>query len=131
MTTIKISELEGKALDYAVALCEGVAPFSNGISWIVEKSGRYQQLPRYSLDWAQGGPIIEREGLSVLPPIVRRIGKDRSAFTVEYWRAMRQMDENEPAIHGAGKTPLIAAMRCFVASKTGGSVEIPDELLKA
>jgi hypothetical protein len=27
-----------------------------------------------------------------------------------------------------GPTPLIAAMRCYVASKLGGDVEIPNEL---
>lgn len=29
-----------------------------------------------------------------------------------------------------GPTPLIAAMRCFVASKLGDEVEIPEELVK-
>jgi hypothetical protein len=28
-----------------------------------------------------------------------------------------------------GPTPLIAAMRCYVASKLGDTVEIPEELL--
>lgn len=28
-----------------------------------------------------------------------------------------------------GPTPLIAAMRCYVASKLGDEVEIPEELL--
>gem|GEM_PF-2663022 len=27
-----------------------------------------------------------------------------------------------------GKTPLVAAMRCYVASKLGEEVDIPDEL---
>jgi hypothetical protein len=29
---------------------------------------------------------------------------------------------------GTGSTPLIAAMRCYVASKLGDEVEIPKEL---
>lgn len=29
-----------------------------------------------------------------------------------------------------GPTPLIAAMRCFVASRLGDEIEIPEELLK-
>jgi hypothetical protein len=33
------------------------------------------------------------------------------------------------AIKGYGHTPLIAAMRCYVASKLGDEVEIPQELL--
>ena len=28
-----------------------------------------------------------------------------------------------------GPTPLIAAMRCYVASKLGDEVEVPEELL--
>ena len=31
--------------------------------------------------------------------------------------------------HMTGPTPLIAAMRCFVASKLGDEVDIPKELL--
>ena len=41
---------------------------------------------------------------------------------------MIQQDEYELAIHGRGPTPLIAAMRCYVASKLGDEVEVPDEL---
>jgi len=41
---------------------------------------------------------------------------------------MKQADENDPIIHGKGPTPLIAAMRCYVASKLGDEVEIPQEL---
>jgi hypothetical protein len=29
-----------------------------------------------------------------------------------------------------GPTPLVAAMRCYVASKLGDTVEIPDDLVK-
>jgi hypothetical protein len=29
-----------------------------------------------------------------------------------------------------GPTPLIAAMRCYVASKMGDEVDVPDELVK-
>ena len=32
--------------------------------------------------------------------------------------------------HAFGPTPLIAAMRCFVASKLGDEVDVPDELIK-
>ena len=31
--------------------------------------------------------------------------------------------------YGYGPTPLIAAMRCYVASKLGDEVEVPVELL--
>ena len=98
---MKTNELKGAALDWAVAQCEG---FDNG-DW----------LPDYSTDWAAGGPIIERE-----------------CITVEYagvWvgRCWKDSDGDEQ-IEIEGATPLIAAMRCFVASKLGDEVEIPEEL---
>ena len=36
--------------------------------------------------------------------------------------------DHTPA-HAEGKTPLIAAMRCYVESKLGSEVDIPEELL--
>jgi hypothetical protein len=130
MATIKTSELTGKALDYAVALCEGLSIGAALVSLTYQGESMGGPFSP-STDWAQGGPIVEREGLFVQAPIVRRLGKEKHAFPLEHWRAMWCKDENELAIHGAGQTPLIAAMRCFVASKMGDSVEIPDELLKA
>jgi hypothetical protein len=36
---------------------------------------------------------------------------------------------NGPAVsEEVGPTPLVAAMRCYVASKLGDEVEVPDEL---
>jgi hypothetical protein len=63
-----------------------------------------------STDWSQGGPIIERERIS----ITHQVGR---------WAA--QTDDD---LFAYGPTPLIAAMRCYVASKLGDEVEIPEEL---
>ena len=74
-----------------------------------------QDIPNYSTDWSQGGPIIERE----------KIGMSMT-WSGTCWLA---------SVHdiGAkvfrGPTPLIAAMRCFCASRLGDEVEIPEELL--
>lgn len=67
----------------------------------------------FSSDWAQGGPIIEREGIS--------IGKadDPDWWAFKGWKA----EDGMP-----GPTPLIAAMRCFVASRLGDTIDIPEEL---
>ena len=92
------------------------------------KSNKDQRGYSPSTDWVQGGPIIDRERIGVLPPVVRRIGAERHAFSVDYWRAMSQRDEDEQATHGRGSTPLIAAMRCYVASTLGDEVEVPEEL---
>lgn len=99
---MKTSELTGTALDWAVAKCEGVI---NGgdldIGFVLE--GGYTP----STDWAQGGPIIEREGITL-------------EWTGEDWMGYIWHDEEF-----FGPTPLIAAMRCYVASKLGDEVEVP------
>jgi hypothetical protein len=106
---IKISDLNGAQLDWAVAKCEGLKEED-----FVETDNLYGPKwsgPEYSIDWAQGGPIIEREGLDILFQ-----EKDR-------WLAVGfGMNEAQ------GPTPLIAAMRCYVGSKLGNEIEIPIEL---
>ena len=106
---MKTAELTGAALDWAVAKCDGVI---NGdaldTGFILE--GGY--VP--STDWAQGGPIIEREVICT-----DRIAPDK-------WCASVRSVKNSPWLYGP--TPLIAAMRCYVASKLGDTVEIPEGL---
>jgi hypothetical protein len=68
-----------------------------------------------STNWAQGGPIIEREGLCLWSE-----GYD--------WEAKIQIGSGEWLTEWA-ETPLVAAMRCYVASKLGDEVDIPEELL--
>lgn len=68
-----------------------------------------------STDWAQGGPIIDLEDISVM-----RVYKD--------WPHPWCAELGEKHFVNA-PTPLIAAMRCYVASKLGDEVEVPDELL--
>jgi hypothetical protein len=103
---IKTSELTGAALDWAVARCE-CGP--DDITQIDDPHF-------YSTDWAQGGPIIEREQIT--------IGADG-----EGWCAGKPWDTDWMSgfVH-RGDTPLIAAMRCYVASKLGDTVEVPEEL---
>jgi hypothetical protein len=100
-----MNELTGAALDWAVHValygsCEGHAEHD------------------YSTDWAQGGPIIEREAIQLTP--------DEYTGT---WSAY-MTNEGEPYV-GTGQTPLIAAMRCYVASQLGDEVEIPEGLKNA
>lgn len=125
---VKTSELIGPPLDWAVAKCErsGVTGVDGQGTLRVVGGARFSP----STDEALGGPIIDRERLATLPPIVKRISKERFAFPIDYWRAIRQ-DEDDSAAHGLGPTRLIAAMRCHVALKLGDKVEIPDELMPA
>jgi len=117
---IKTSDLIGPALDWTVAKCEGVE-----YRWMASSGGDYNgnwwwKTRSYSTDWSQGGPIIEREKISVIPFDDR--WEARCACTPH--RSVAQFIERR------GPTPLIAAMRCFVASKLGDEVDIPEELLR-
>jgi len=119
---MKTSELTGPALDWAVAQCEGVAVehINDGINrcLLMSMGGRYTP----STDWSQGGPIVERERISVC-----------TEFATDEWAAWSPAPTLDNAelqrAFGYGPTPLIAAMRCYVASKLGDNVDIPEELL--
>ena len=107
---MKTSELTGSALDWAVAKCEGKKDTDFGWWWDDFKP---------STVWAHGGPIIEREGISVL-----HFGDDWK----DEWQA-RWSDGHWQGELIGGQTPLIASMRCYVASKLGDTVEVPKELI--
>ena len=67
---VKVIDLEGAALDWAVATCEGY--YSIAIDTDIDGTKRVNyggMYPEYSTDWAQGGPIIEREDISVMREI--------------------------------------------------------------
>jgi hypothetical protein len=113
---MKTSELSGAALDWAVAKCEGLLCFgyrTDGERFAVELSDGEVEGFMPSTDWVQGGEIIEREGIAVWQ------------FDDVTWRAMGKDTVPDPL---EGATPLIAAMRCYVASKLGDEVQIPKEL---
>jgi hypothetical protein len=127
---IKTSELTGAALDWAVAKCKGVDVELISARMITERRRLsftpeemaslptpkpYLVIPgvgnaAYSTDWAQGGPIIEREYI---------------------WL---EINEGQCYAHKnglefyEGETPLIAAMRCYCASKLGHEVDVPNEI---
>ena len=108
---IKTSELSGAALDWAVSMI-----VENSRLFPIWLDGKPQSYAAYSTDWAQGGPIIERE----LIEVGRQHGE---------WIACSEVadDGSWDKNVSYGKTPLIAAMRCYVASKLGDEVDVPDE----
>lgn len=112
---MKTSELTGPALDWAVAKCEGIeiVAVKGGRATFLDPTddgARNEMHINYSTDWALGGPIIEREKLTI-------------EWTGEDWMAFIRHDEEF-----FGPTPLIAAMRCYVASRLGGEVQVPEGL---
>ena len=117
---MKTNELTGAALDWAVAKCEG--RFNEDGDYWADPEGIWYFLTarknaserltwtNTSTNWSQGGPIIEREKITL-------------EWTGENWCAYIRHDEEE-----FGTAPLIAAMRCYVASKLGDEVDVPEEL---
>jgi hypothetical protein len=125
MKTIKVSEATGPALDWLVAKCEeqrGVK-FGTGFSGemlLLDKHEFGHRLD-YLTNWAQGGPIIERERINL------HLLDDKpdiwAASLSNPWKALPNVFSR------LGPTPLIAAMRCYVASKLGDTAKVPEELL--
>lgn len=116
--------LSGSALDWAVAKCEGLplrlAPIPTVSGWWVWREGRacvHVGLGGYSpsTNWAQGGPILEREGVGT------------------YWYTKRPAlwlaSMTTSSRQYSGPTLLVAAMRCYVSHKVGDEVLIPEEFL--
>jgi hypothetical protein len=101
---MKTSELTGAALNWAVNHAERLT----GILAPVNYCGK----------WEHGGPIIEREKIETVWVILDANGKG-------YWKSQNLFTDTYGYM---GKTPLIAAMRCYVASKLGDDIDVPEEL---
>ncbi len=128
---VKTSALTGAALDYAVAKCELMAGQNytlsiddDGILKRVNYGGMY---PEWSCEWEEAGPIIERERVSLYQWLSHVFHNPTTQTTESHWDADMTTPEGK-FIQAEGPTPLIAAMRCYVASKLGDEVEIPEEL---
>lgn len=120
---IKTSKLIGLALDWAVERAKGTHWSGNGYFVFKNANGTnrsFERNPewRYSTDWSQGGPIIDRERID--PDPIEILEGDG---LIKIWKATIDYGN-----HQDGPTLLIAAMRCYVASKLGDEIEIPEEL---
>lgn len=119
----KTSELSGAVLDAVVAKAEGVPVYADALEGAMWHGNREY---RPSADWSLGGPIIERERIAIWP-----CGDD------DGWTAMHPDADNHGAylVNGTidacsgdgsdGETPLIAAMRAYVAHNLGDEVDLP------
>ena len=103
---MRTAELTGQALDWAVAQAEGQDYWQPDIG---------PSEPDYSTRWDIGGPIIEREEMTV-------------SCNWQRPYAIKLLPEEKRVVQGNGPTPLIAAMRCYVAYKLGEEVDVPEEL---
>jgi hypothetical protein len=109
-------------LDRLVAIAEGI---ENEADWTQGESFSFSGLRapvqgksyffRPSSSWNDGGPIIERERITVQ---ASQAGDWRAFLGDGTTNAGTGRRANEPMIQARGDTPLIAAMRCYVASKS-------------
>jgi hypothetical protein len=106
-------------LDWLVAKCD--KPEWSDMDAIVNVTtlDEYDGTVSPSTDWSQGGPIIEQEMRNHGFDVWRT--DDMKECAASYTRGV-------PNEYVFGPTPLIAAMRCYVASKLGDEVEIPEGL---
>lgn len=105
---MKVDNLVGAALDWAVATAEN--PDRKQYVLDIVAFGYHP-----SVDWYDGGIIIEREKIDVM-------------WCGIEWCAYCMTPDGERQLETSGPTPLIAAMRCYVASKMGDEIEAPEEL---
>lgn len=124
----KVAELDGVLLDAAVAQAEGH-------EWKIDRlrgdgpdtgvllrtappgvvSVPLGWLFRPSVDWAAGGPIIERERIEFHGAPAGWYGCQHGAVS----------QTGRARTYCGGPTLLVAAMRCFVASVFGPEVDLP------
>lgn len=125
---MKVSELEGVQLDWAVAKALGLTGMfclEDGKPICCVEDCDFEGLEDWVGDgwafvpstyWAMGGPIIEKEGIGI------------ERFGAGEWSAVHGAvfaDEVSVGRHGSGPTALIAAMRALVSSKLGPEIELP------
>ena len=127
---VKTETLKGAALDWAVCMIEmphlvwgktiGLHHASHQI--VVPELPEPQCYSPF-MGWEMAGPIIEREGIDLFTEKgtpkswVASVARHQKGQRLDGWR-----------LHVYGPTPLIAAMRCFTASRLGREVDIPEEL---
>jgi hypothetical protein len=117
---IKTTELTGAALDWAVAKGEGYVPISHSrlaTVMVERRDTRGAMVPthisslRFSTEWVLGGPIMHREQIDI------------NHYEGGCFATLQS------GIQCKGPDELTAAMRCYVVSKLGNEVDVPEELL--
>lgn len=128
---VKTSELTNHALAYAVSTVENKDWDTEGhianISYPDDGTG---WVYRPDIDWSQGGPIIRQNFINLLHcqngsakyevlAQMRECADITSRVIAQAWGRADDGPERD----------LVAAMRCYVASRLGDEVEIPEELM--
>lgn len=114
---VNVNDLTGMALDWAVAEADGLRPYLHkGEFWVLDGKTNMPR-PRFSTDWAQGGPLLDEYSWSLPYRAIARhhLGKFESC--------------TPGGFPHNGDTPLIAACRAIVAAALGNVVRVPAVLV--
>jgi hypothetical protein len=121
MVEVLISQLDEPVLDWVVAKCEGLLASDGRLTDEYCDSLSHDGDGSFTTDWAQGGPLLEREGIWV---IERYEG---------VWDAFKQIPYEgrwKGTLVQTGRTYLAAGMRCFAVSRLGDKVDVPRWLIQ-
>jgi hypothetical protein len=127
MKRIKISEVQGPVLDWLVGVALGRTDITFddfdelGMGCVQAEPDPFMNYSRCwapSRYWQQGGPILDREKITLSSLFWEKDG----------WKAWKWKD-HDAAFDHFGPTMLIAGLRCFLASRLGEYAEVPEELL--
>lgn len=105
-SVVNTCDLDRDELEWVVAHCEEEPVNEFGCLEDDDTSVFYSP----SINWSQGGPIIEREKINL------------EFIDNNLWYA--KINNTEFFEHG--DDPLVAAMRCYVASKLGDTVDLKE-----
>lgn len=108
----KVSELSGIKLDWLVTILEHPSVLKPSF---LNRYKYKSSIFHYSTSWGRGRQIIKR----------KRISLSSTPYSEGEWCYAKVIGSTREY---NGPTPLIAAMRCYVASKLGDEIEIPDEI---
>ncbi len=118
---IKTSEATPSQINYLVAKIEGVKFTLAQVYGLWSVMTDNYKFYEPATDWSHGGPIIEREHIAVrFEPECHWLFAPPEATWLANYNGVGEWH---------GPTPLIAAMRCYVASKLGDTVDVPEELI--
>jgi hypothetical protein len=128
MKTIKVSEATNIQLDWLVCAAGNKPPSNLGV-WLDGRN--LYNMFNYTTNPALMHPIIEREDLATHPRFIVGLSERGTEVCMKdgweswsqpryYWQSPRNVQR--------GITSLIAAARCYIVSKLGETVEVPEGL---
>lgn len=131
---IKTCEATPLQLNYLVAVCEGMTieirpagMCGRPLYVLAAEAGSTPWTWEPSTSWHHGGPILERKTIAIFR--YNKLDESEPDKWCGHKVAPRpNMEGTTNMVAIDGPTPLIAAMRCYVASELGNEVEIPEEL---